>query len=203
MIVVFSVIAAYTMFSLFHISANAIVQWAYDHEDLVAGIITATVLGIALIAARRTLGAMRHDRFTTIAMNLRRDYDSGIVVEGRKLAYKIDAELTSRGIEDKPSAFASTVEHYKVHYADEFAKLVSVPAMFDMIGWLVRNGCCKVTAIDEQINWERAYEQWETYIRRIQNKDKQEPLDDKSIAMYGNFVWLVNQLQKFKCTSGK
>ena len=117
-----------------------------------------------------------------------------------KLAYKIDTELTRRRIENKSSAFASTVEHYKVHYPDEFTKLVSIPAMFDMMGWLVRRGCCKAIAIDEQIAWEQPYELWETYIRKIQKKGSQESLDDEPTAMYGNFVWLVNRLQKSKPT---
>jgi len=176
------------------------IEWVYAHEDLAAGILTAIILSAALVAAIRTLRAMRHDRATTIAMDLRRDYESGMVFEGRKLAYKIDAYLTRRGVKDKSLAFASTVQHYKTEYPDEFAKLVSIPALFDMMGWLVRNGCCQAVAVDEQIAWEQPYELWEEYIRITQNKSDKEPLDDKATAMYGNFVWLVKRLQKTKPT---
>lgn len=174
------------------------IDWVYKHEPLAAGILTAIVLFAAFIAAIRTLHAMRRERTITIAMNLRRDYESGIVFEGRKLAYKIDVYLTKRGIEDKSSAFASTVQIYKTEYPDEFAKLVSIPAVFDMIGWLVRNGCCEAISVDEQIDWEQPYQLWEAYIREIQKKSIKEPLDDNPTAMYGNFVWLVKHLQKAK-----
>lgn len=197
MIWVFSIIF-YVSTWLHFTSARLIINWMYEHEDLSAGIITGIILAIAIIVAMRTLYAIRHDRSTTIALNLRRDYDSGVVFEGRTLINKICTELSKQGIkdEDRPAVFDSNLKYYELNYNNEFMKLVSVPALFDMMGWMVRNGCCKATAIDEQLPWEKHYALWETYIRHSQEKGDGQLLDETPTAAYGNFVWLYRELKK-------
>lgn len=193
MIVILSILFHFTVLPHFLI-IRALIRWVYAHEDLSAGIITGIILAIALTVAIRTLRAMRHDRATAIATNLRRDYESGVVFEGRALHYKIYNELKRRGIKDTSDAFASTVNCYKNDYPCEFLKLISVGSLFDMAGWLIRSGCCDVTAIHEQLDWESYYNLWKTYIRNCQNRSPEQPLDDSPTAFYGNFVWLANKL---------
>jgi hypothetical protein len=85
------------------------------------------------------------------------------------------------------------VESYRVKNIAEFMKLTSVPALFDMMGWLVRKGCCDVIAIDERVDWETHYDLWEKYIINLQGKADTQLLDDRPAAIYGNFVWLSRQ----------
>lgn len=169
-------------------------DWVITHGDLAAGFLTSGFLILALIGALFTLRAMRHDRTTSIALELRQDYESGVVFEGRKLVLKIRERQKSLGIQDKKGSFLDTIEHYRLNYPEEFMELTSIPALFDLIGWLVREKCCDAKAIDEQIDWKFHYTMWEPYIRHSQHKRPGEPLDDKATAFYGNFVWLYNEL---------
>ena len=170
-------------------------DWVIRHEDLAAGFLTSIILVLALIGALLTLRAMRHDRATTIAMTLSQVYESGVIFEGRKLVRKIQLCQENRGIQDRQKSFLNTLTYYKRSYPDEFMKLSSIPALFDLIGWLVREGCCEAAAIDEQLDWEVHYTMWEPYIRQKQGKKTTETLDDKATAYYGNFVWLAKEIQ--------
>lgn len=170
--------------------------WTYAHEDLTAGLLTAAILLVALIIAKRQLRSMRDDRHASIALNIRRDYDSGTVLEGRRLTLEILNQFESEKINDRPKSFMEIVENYKKSSPEKFMHLTSVPALFDHIGWIVRNKCCEAQTIDEQLPWEKYFDLWEIYIRKIQEKKNKEELDDKPTTMYGNFVWLANELKK-------
>jgi len=176
-------------------------DWVLQHEPLTVGFLTAFVLLVALIAALLQLSAMRHERATSIATYLSQSYDSGIILEGRKLVYTIEAKHKALGIQDTQdakSSFLNTVLYYEDNHVDDYMRLTSIPAFFDLIGWLVRNKCCDAKAIDEQIDWEHHYKMWEDYIRHYQKKYKQttfgDKCNDKPDAFYGNFVWLADKL---------
>lgn len=177
--------------------AHKVSQWIFDHETLSAGLLTAIVLIVALIVAARQLNAMRRDRATSIALDLRQSYESGLVFQGRSLVNKIVRWYESHGVasHDIPEKFANSVTYYKQNYPDDFMKVTSVPALFDIMGWLVRKKCCKAKWVDEQLDWEGHYKIWEPYIRQIQGKAPGEKLNSEAAAFYGNFVWLVDQLR--------
>jgi len=171
-------------------------DWVLANDELAAAFLTSSVLILALVGALLTLSAMRHDRATSIAMNLREFYESGTVFEGRILAGHIQKLQRARGIKNKQDSFLNTIKYLRQNNPDVFMKLISIPALFDLAGWLVRRGCCEAAAIDEQIAWEAHYEMWELYIRWIQEKKSKELLDDSPTAMYGNFVWLAKEINK-------
>jgi len=176
--------------SLMSIATN----WIYAHEELAAGLLSFFVLIAALTIAIRTLKAMRHDRATSLALSIRQDYDSGVVWEGRVLTRKLLTEFESKGIIDEQTSFLKAIEDCKKNSTEDFMRLISIPALFDLMGWLVRRGCCRASEVDEQFDWQRHYNLWEPYIRQVQQKTEKQPLDDKSNAYYGNFVWLAQQL---------
>ncbi len=192
---VFSFLVLVIMSVIFYLQR----YWVLSHEDLAAGIITSVILILALIPALNTLAAMHRDRMVSMTMRIREAYDSGELIEARKLILSIINEQEKQGIngtEKQAENFRDIVKDYRKKKPSEFLQLIMIPSLFDLIGCLVRERCCKAKAIDAQLNWELAYEQWKPYIRYIQKKQKGEPLDDSPTAMYGNFVWLANKLTK-------
>lgn len=194
----------YLIIALFVLLVMSIVfylqrNWVTAHEDLTAGIMTSVVLILALIPALNTLAAMRHERFTSIAMRIRDTYDSGQVLEARIAVQAILNEQEKQGIMSKNKKgqdFLRIIKNYKKNNPSEFLKLISIPALYDNIGWLVKEHCCEAKTIDELLDWELPYTMWEPYIREIQGKKKGESLDDSPTAMYGNFIRLVNILKR-------
>ncbi len=183
------------MFIIFYLQRG----WVLEHGDLTAGIITSVILILALIPALNTLSAMHRDRMVSITMRIREAYDSGELIEARKLTLLIINEQEKQGIdstEKQAEDFRDIVKDYRKNKPSEFLRLIMIPSLFDLIGCLVREHCCEAKAIDAQLNWESAYELWEPYIRDIQKKQKGKSLDDSPTAMYGNFIWLVNNLMK-------
>lgn len=171
--------------------------WVTTNPELTAGFLTSLILLLASIAALLNLRQMRHDRVASIAAKIRETYDSGEILEARILVLSIINEQEKQGIkskEEKGESFRDTVKQYKKNNPKEFIKLISIPSMFDTVGWLVREHCCEARAIDAQLDWKAIYELWESYIMDAQDKQTGESLDDSPTAMYGNFIWLVNTL---------
>lgn len=169
-------------------------DWVIDHEELAAGFVTSVILILALIGALLTLRAMQHDRTTSLTMTISQIYESGVIFEARKLTRKIVIWQESCGIQDEPANFFNIIMCYRLNYVDEFIKLESIPALYDMIGWLVRKKCCEYKAIDEQLDWKVHYKLWKPYIRYKQGKTETEELSEKASDYYGNFVYLANKL---------
>ena len=114
---------------------------------------------------------MNHDRTTSIAMKIREAYDSGEVLEARSLTLSIINEQEEQGIKstkEKGENFRDIVKIYKKNKPREFIKLISIPSLFESVGWLVKEHCCKPNVIDAQLDWKSTYELWEPYIRDVQ-----------------------------------
>ena len=174
-------------------------DWVIVNPELTAGFLTAFLLLLAFIAALLNLRQMRHDRTMSLATSLRQTYDSGEIFEARILVQEILNEQENQvapSQKEKHEYFLSVLEDYSKNKPREFTQLTSIPALFDLIGWLVREHCCELKAIDEQLDCGAVYEQWELYIRKKQGKKNGEPLDESPTATYGNFVWLVNRVSK-------
>lgn len=168
--------------------------WILKHGASVGGLAAAAILLVALVVAILQLRHMRHERVTSLVLSLSQAYDSGVFFEGRKLRERILREQERLGIKNKQRSFVNTMNYYQRHYTQEYMTLISVPSFWDMVGSLVRNRCCDINMIDEQLAVRVHYELWEPYIREFQEKKPEEPLDDKPTAYFGNFVWLVNEL---------
>lgn len=162
-------------------------DWVITNPELTVGFLTSLILFAALTAALLNLRQMRHNRTLSTAMRVRDAYDSSEVLEAR-------AEVLS--IINEQKNLLDVVHNLKKNSPREFVKLISIPTLFETIGWLAREHCCEPKAIDEMLDWETTYKVWEPYIREIQRKQEGEPLDDSPTAMYGNFIWLVNTLMK-------
>lgn len=174
-------------------------DWVIVNPELTAGFLTAFLLIFAFIAALLNLRQMRHDRTMSLAISLRQTYDSGEVFEARILVQQILNEQESQvapSQKEKNEYLLSVLEDYRRNKPREFITLTSIPALFDLIGWLVKEHCCELKAINEQLDCCAAYELWELYIREQQGKKSGEPLDKSPTATYGNFVWLVKRLSK-------
>lgn len=174
-------------------------DWVLENGDLTAGIITSVILILALIPALNTLSAMHHDRMVSMTMQIREAYDSQNLIEARKLVLSIINKQEQQGITDakiQADNFRDIVNDYKKNKPSEFLTLILIPSLFDLVGCLVRDHCCEAKTIDAQLNWESAYERWKPYIRYIQKKQKGESSKDSPTPMYGNFVWLANELTK-------
>jgi hypothetical protein len=166
-----------------------------DYGTPIAEFVTAGVLLLALLIAVRQLRHMRQERVTSLVLSLGQAYDTGVVFEGRELRARIRCEQERLGIENKQESFVNTMKYYQQQYPHEFLTLTSVPSFFDMIGWLVRRGCCSVKEIDEQIDILRNYELWEAFIREFQKKKPEDDLDDNPEATFGSFVWLSKRIR--------
>lgn len=176
-------------------------NWVTSNKELAAGFITAYFLFLALIVALYTVRQMRHDRLTSIAMSIRQNYDSGIILEARELVLRINNELDKTGVKkinERAEYLKHILSYYKTHYPEGYVKLHTIPAFFDLIGWLVHRGLCDAKAIKEQIEVETPFRYWENYIREIQGKSKTELLDSSPTSYYGNFVALAKKLRDSK-----
>lgn len=192
----------YILFGL--ILAAAIVSlvcfwdWVTNNGALTAGLITSFILLMAFTGALISLNEVRRDRATSIAMAIREHYDTGIILEARELVLRINNELDKIGakkLNKKRDHLQHILNHYRTNYPEGFVKLHSIPAFFDLIGWLVRRGCCDAKAIKEQIEVETPFRYWENYIRQVQGKSKTDFLDTSPTSYYGNFVWLAKKLR--------
>ena len=174
-------------------------DWVIVNPELTAGFLTAFLLIFAFIAALLNLRQMRHDRTMSLATSLRQTYDSGEIFEARILVQQILNEQESQvapSQKEKNEYLLSVLKDYKKNKPRAFITLTSIQALFDLIGWLVKEHCCELTAINEQLDCCAIYEQWEPYIREQQGKKSSEPLDESPTATYGNFVGLVKRLNK-------
>ncbi len=141
--------------------------------------ITAFVLFIAFIGALVSLREIRRDRAASIAMSIREHCDTGIILEARELVLRINNELDKTSVktlDEKREHFHHILNYYRTHYPEGFVKLLAIPAFFDLIGWLVRRGCCDGKAIKEQIEVKTPFLYWEHYIRQAQKKSKTDSL---------------------------
>lgn len=172
--------------------------WVICHAELAVGFVTSFILISALSGALLTLQAMKHDRTTSLTMNISQIYESGVIFEARNLIRKIAIWQENHNIQDKEDNFFKTIMYYRLNYIDEFMKLESIPALYDMIGWLVRKKCCEPKAIDDQLDWVVHYKLWEPYIRHKQKKKADEELSENANDYYGNFVYLAKQLTSEK-----
>lgn len=198
-------IVIYTSFGLSIVGAIVCIVYFWDwvilNGALAGGLITTFILLMAFIGALVSLSEIRRDRATTIAMAIREHYDSGIILQARELVLLINNELDKIGVKklnEKQEHFQHILNHYRTHYPEGFVKLHTIPAFFDLIGWLVHRGCCDAKAIKEQIEVGDPFKYRENYIRQIQGKSKPEPLDTNPTSFYGNFVWLAKKLRDSK-----